>query len=312
MKIENTSVLGNETIAPADDTPTSPPRRPGGRGRTGKIARLPYTVRRELNRRMRDGEPGPKLLEWLHSLPDVLSIIATQFEGRRIQKQNLSQWRRGGYRDFLKQEETRQELRTFLEEIKGLQEAAPDGVTDQLALYLVVQIGLELKQLKSAPDGPAKDKRWRELSASLVALRRGDIQMERVRLQREKLGLSRQTEEERKAAFWKWAEENIHRDEFCRRRCYTAEEREAAINKILGITPAERGEIVPQPEVKPILCHTDPGAMGGCRICPVDMTGTCPNYDQGVTEGCQSLDQGVTESNEVKASQTLSNQVQPI
>ena len=87
-----------------------------------------------------------------------------------------------------------------------------------------------------------------------------------------------------------------HRDEFCRRRCYTAEERLAAINKILGITPQERGEVVP--ERKPILCHIDPGAMGGCRNCPVDMTGPCPNYDQGVTE-----------SNQVKASQTESNLV---
>jgi integrase len=264
MKIKNTSILGNETIDPVDQTPTSAPARPPGRGRTGKIARLPYTVRRELNRRMRDGERGPSLIKWLHSLPDVQAIIATQFEGRGIQKQNLSQWRRGGYRDFLKHEETRQELRSFLEEIKGLQEAAPDGVTDQLALYLAVQIGLELKQLKAAPDGAEKAKRWRELSANLVALRRGDIQRDRVRLQQEKLGLAKQTEEERKAAFWKWAEENINRDEFCRRRCYTAAERQAAINKILGITPLERGEIVPE---KPTPRHVDPSMTQGCQGC---------------------------------------------
>ena len=272
MKIENTSVLGNQTIAPAEVTPTPAPAPPPprGRGRTGKIARLPYSVRRQLNRRMRDGEPGPSLLQWLHSLPEVLAIIATQFEGRYIQKQNLSQWRRGGYRDFLKQEQTRQELRTFLEEITGLQEAAPDGVSDQLAFYLAVQTGLELKQVKAAPDGAEKAKRWRELSARLVALRRGDIQMERVRLQREKLGLSRQTEEERKAAFWKWAEENINRDEFCRRRCYTAAERQAAINKILGITPLERGEIVAEPAA-PSQVHT------GCQAC--------------VKQGCQGCDQ---------------------
>jgi hypothetical protein len=48
------------------------------------------------------------------------------------------------------------------------------------------------------------------------------------------LGLRRQTKEEREAEFWKWAEVNINRDEFCRRRCYTAAEREAAVDKILG------------------------------------------------------------------------------
>jgi hypothetical protein len=48
-----------------------------------------------------------------------------------------------------------------------------------------------------------------------------------------------------KEEFWKWAEDNINRDEFCRRRCFTAEEREIAIDKILGITPEERHEVPP-------------------------------------------------------------------
>ena len=39
-----------------------------------------------------------------------------------------------------------------------------------------------------------------------------------------------------------WADENINRDEFCRRRCHTAQEREAAMDKILGLTPKERHE----------------------------------------------------------------------
>src|SRR6202044_1603752 len=184
MKNANTSVHGNKNIASADATKTAAPGRPGGRGRTGKIARLPYAVRRELNQRMRDGEPGGPLADWLNGLPEVQSILATQFKGQPIRKQNLSQWRRGGYQDFLKEEQTRQELKTFLEEIKGLQEAAPDGLTDQVAFFLAAQIALELKELKAAPNGVEKDKRWRELTASLMALRRGDLALERIRVQR--------------------------------------------------------------------------------------------------------------------------------
>jgi hypothetical protein len=36
--------------------------------RTGKIARLPRELRDELNRRLREGEPGIRLVEWLNSL----------------------------------------------------------------------------------------------------------------------------------------------------------------------------------------------------------------------------------------------------
>jgi hypothetical protein len=144
--------------------------------------------------------------------------------------------------------------------------------------------------LKAAPASAEKDQRWRELTATLLALRRGDLAMERIRLQRDKLGLTRKTEDERKAEFWKWADENIHRDEFCRRRCFTAAEKEAAIDKILGITPQDRHEIDPEEEPAPSV---EPGLPEECRNCPIRMTEGCPNYDQGVTE-----------SNPVKGSQS--------
>jgi len=266
---------------PLPNTQTAVPGRPRGRARTGKIARLPYDIRKELNQRMRDGEPGGPLVDWLNGLPTVQTILVTQFKGKGIQKQNLSQWRKGGHQDYLKEEQTRQELRTFLEEIKGLQEAAPDGLTDQVAFFLAAQIALELKELKAAPDSAEKAKRWEELSDRLMALRRGDLAMERIRVQRDKLGLKRKTKEEREAEFWQWADENIHRDEFCRRRCFTAAEREAAIDKILGITPQERGETVPEQAPPPSV---EPGVPEECRNCPRGMTEGCPNYDQGVTE----------------------------
>ena len=265
MNNKTASIHGNQNINPAEEAQTSARRRAGGRGRTGKIARLPYALRQQLNRRMRDGEPGAKLLEWLNGLPEVQSFLVAQFKGYAIQKQNLSQWRRGGYQDFLKEEVTRGELRTFLEEIKGLQEEAKDGLTDQLALYLVVQAALDMKRLKSAPPDDTTAEQWRELRARVVELRRGDLAAERNRIQREKLDLRNKTDEERKAEFWKWAEENVNRDEFCRRRCYTYAERDAAINKILGITPVDQSETVP---VEPTPPTFDPGATESDLVNP--------------------------------------------
>jgi hypothetical protein len=134
---------------------------------------------------------------------------------------------------------------SFLEKIGDLKKVAKDGLTEPLAFFLAAHAVTELQRLESAPEGEAKAKAWRELTASVVALRRGDLELERLRLQQERYGLRKQTQQEREKEFWQWAEENINRDEFCRRRCYTAQEREAAIDKILGLTPTERGETIP-------------------------------------------------------------------
>jgi hypothetical protein len=246
MNNANTILHGNENIDPLEAAPTAFPVLQNSHGRTGKIARLPLALRRELNRRLRDGQPGGKLLEWLNGLPEVQSVMAAEFQGVPIGKQNLSRWRKGGYKDAVEQENTQMEVKLWLEEIGSLREAVKEGLTEELAFYLAVHAALELKRLKSAPAGAEKAKAWRELRSSVVALRRGDLDLERLRLQREKYGLRHKTQQDRAEEFWKWAQENINRDEFCRRRCFTTAEREAAINKILGLTPQERGEIVPE------------------------------------------------------------------
>lgn len=73
--------------------------------RTGKIARLPFKLREDLNRRLLDGLPGSKILPWLNSLSEVQKLLAEDFEGLRINDQNLSDWRMGGFQEWLKQRE---------------------------------------------------------------------------------------------------------------------------------------------------------------------------------------------------------------
>jgi len=43
--------------------------------RTGKIARLPKSIRDELNRRLEDGWQNIKLVDWLNELPAVREIL---------------------------------------------------------------------------------------------------------------------------------------------------------------------------------------------------------------------------------------------
>jgi hypothetical protein len=68
--------------------------------RNGKIARLPVNIRKELNQRLENGEEGATLLAWLNALPEVQAILKAGFGGGPITKQNLSEWRLGGFREW--------------------------------------------------------------------------------------------------------------------------------------------------------------------------------------------------------------------
>lgn len=73
--------------------------------RNGKIARLPLSVREELNERLRDNESGQTILEWLNSLEVTKKILADQFDGQPISDANLSVWRSGGFAEWLQDQE---------------------------------------------------------------------------------------------------------------------------------------------------------------------------------------------------------------
>jgi len=74
--------------------------------RKGKIARLPLAFRTELNQRLAANEDGAALLDWLNAAPDVQVVLARDFAGEPITKQNLYEWRNGGFVES----QTRQEL----------------------------------------------------------------------------------------------------------------------------------------------------------------------------------------------------------
>jgi hypothetical protein len=77
--------------------------------RTGKIARLPHDIREKLNRRLRDNLPGPKICEWVNRLP-AAKVVCAEFARRNgkdkspINENQLSEWRRGGFQDWLREQ----------------------------------------------------------------------------------------------------------------------------------------------------------------------------------------------------------------
>lgn len=80
-----------------------------------KIARLPETIRDELNQRLLDGQGSPEILSWVNNLPEVKEILATHFHGAAINGPNLTHWRQTGYHRWLRQRHTR-DLSKYAEE----------------------------------------------------------------------------------------------------------------------------------------------------------------------------------------------------
>jgi len=99
--------------------------------RQGKIARLPAKIREELNQRLLDGESGSKILPWLNALPRVKEILGEDFEGLAVNDANLSDWRQGGFADWVRQrgriDRTRELARYAAEQSKANGASIADG-----------------------------------------------------------------------------------------------------------------------------------------------------------------------------------------
>ncbi|HEX4350586.1 MAG TPA: hypothetical protein VH251_09365, partial [Verrucomicrobiae bacterium] len=107
--------------------------------RNGKIARLPKAIQEQLNQRLANNELGEPLLAWLNGLPEVQQMLATQFEGVAISKQNLSQWRKGGFCEWQTRQEALEMVPDVRSEMEELQPKDGETLADKLAPWLAVR-----------------------------------------------------------------------------------------------------------------------------------------------------------------------------
>ena len=156
--------------------------------RNGKIARLPYAIRDLLNCRLRDGKQGVKLMKWLNGLPKVQEVLAEEFGGRPISEQNLSEWKQGGFEDWLRHQETRAWVRALADESADLEEIAGDfSVADWLSAPLAVALGRWVHEITvGAQNNPEQRKGLLAIARELAELRRSDHEEERLRIDRER------------------------------------------------------------------------------------------------------------------------------
>ncbi len=167
------------------------------RARNGKIARLPESIRAELNQRLRDGHTSCTILPWLNSLPEVQHIVATHFDSKPITKSNLSAWRQGGFaQDTLEklQTERLKQMTAFALQL-GKDTHTPVGrrcsaalTSNPLTQGALILATAKLFELLQSPDGPDFDQ-LNQIIKSLTAIRRTEISQQNTRLREKHLQL---------------------------------------------------------------------------------------------------------------------------
>jgi hypothetical protein len=212
--------------------------------RVGKVARLPKAVREKLNIRLEDNEPAKEILEWLNSLPQTQKVLKSLFNGAPINKQNLSDWKNGGFRDWQAQQEALSAMQQMADEAEELQSSSTELLSDKVSTWLLARYFIKLKQALAA-GGADELKLLHQFCADLVALRRGDHSSARIKLVEEKLEHEKgESEEEIIEYFQDWVK-NPEVNDWVRNNTMSEEEKDRAIQAILfprrmpGVEPEE-------------------------------------------------------------------------
>ena len=154
----------------------------------GKIARLPFAIRSQLNERLQNGEQAKDLVAWLNGMSVVKQVLEDEFDGRPISEQNLSGWRQREHQEWLKRHETRSSLRQLIDEAEELEtEVGEVALTNRLTARLTLTLAELLRtELSAEEKGPKRRAAVVEIARELARLRDGDHEMERLRLHRER------------------------------------------------------------------------------------------------------------------------------
>jgi len=169
--------------------------------RNGKIARLPLAVREELNRRLQDGVTGKAVVAWLNDHADVKALLQREFNARPVTEQNLSEWKQGGYQDWLQQQEVREFVRTFQEGLGNVTGSSGTRLGDDLSTPMALLLGrMTFQLIAGGLDKATQRREVFRLVESLALLRRGDHEAARLRMAQEHHVDQRLRDEAR----WQW------------------------------------------------------------------------------------------------------------
>jgi hypothetical protein len=158
----------------------------------GKIANLPSQIRDELNWRINDGDEGKELVEWLNAKPEVVEVVTKLFDGIPISEQNLSQWRTHGYRKWHAEHVILDELGNLTQNTEQIQETGIDCEKLLLALKANYAEMIQCWLVTPPEQMTYRLDVFKQLTVAVLAMRREEIQKERLEIQRERLELLRE------------------------------------------------------------------------------------------------------------------------
>jgi hypothetical protein len=204
----------------------------------GFCVKVPKAIRDELNRRLQNGERARSLVAWLNSHPDVQPVIAAEFGGKPVREQNLSEWRNGGYQQFLQQQEVLEMARQLSADAGELQPPGAPPLTDHIGVWLTARYLLAIrKQAEKNSDGEPDLQALREFCQDFVALQRGNNSAERLKIEQARVEREREKiEEELFAEFFQWGKKPEIRDLLCR-DWVSPEEQERRLREKFGLPP---------------------------------------------------------------------------
>ncbi len=150
--------------------PSAPEQKPPGR-RKGKIARLPKKTRDRLNEMIQDGVPYLEIIERLGP------------EGQGLNEVNLSNWKSGGYLDWLKETQIADAIQAKYELAESIVARSPEGNAAGQAVLRVIAANL-CKFLADADPETLRDSllsdadKFTRFVNSMVRLAEGGIKCE--------------------------------------------------------------------------------------------------------------------------------------
>lgn len=108
--------------------------------RKGFVARLPAEVREELNRRLYNGQTGKQIMKWL-------STLKCEGNPEAISDGHISEWRKGGYQDWLKSEAQMEQIRERAELSMRMAQAAGGSLSQSMITRIAGEIDEQLDNL---------------------------------------------------------------------------------------------------------------------------------------------------------------------
>jgi hypothetical protein len=127
-------------------------------------------IREELNLRLQNGAMGPEVLPWLNQLPETRAVLSKFFGGLEVSQQNLSDWRQGGYQEWLRLQERNLRFRQIAEEGTNLKRRQGHcDVFEDFARMSMAELAVDLDELDSL-EGETRWKRLQGITREVARL----------------------------------------------------------------------------------------------------------------------------------------------